>query len=607
MLAKWFLVAPALRHAACVLGAGLALLGVFAWLYLPLLVSADGSMGGDYALFLPNLLAGYFWYQENGALALPWFSPGACGGVPFFPDANVPWFSVPQLLTLVVPPSQAIRITLLGFAYAGFLGTYILLRQSFRCTPLAAFIAATLFMFNGFFVARMLVGHLTFHPFMLLPLFCACVLPSVAPGPAAKILRITSAGLLLATMLQAGMVHGVPAVLISAAMLALVQALRGGPRFALVALPAATGLGALLAAGKLAALAAFVAVFPRDNYRLSGFASFAEELLVLARSLFIRVPDNPHTYLSNLGVMQQPHEFEVGVTAVPLLLMLAITAERMIRRPWPDIAALRRHGWALGALLALASLPLLVNWYEPHWNAVLKQLPYFRSSSNLLRWNLAYILPVIVLGGLAFDALRWPQGWGHVGIGGATLAAILMLVAARDLAPYLHSDSTAYASAPIDQAWQTARQSRHPPPIVAIAVSATWGAAARRAEVNANNALTVGYSHRQCYQPMFGYGNENLPLANLRPAPVMSAQYGLLNLKNPACYLFPRENRCLPGAMFEVGERAAAEAFAAWKPFPFVIPAYMQTVLTVNLIALVATLLAMLGAGGSLMRGRFSR
>ena len=102
---------------------------------------------------------------------------------------------------------------------------------------------------------------------------------------------------------------------------------------------------------------------------------------------------------------------------------------------------------------------------------------------------------------------------------------------------------------------------------------------------------------------MFGYANEALPLANLTPSLVLRETNGLLNLKNPACYLFPRENHCVPGAMFEAKDRPSVEAFVAWKPFPFVLPSYMRWIMLINQAALVGVLLALAGAGWSLWRG----
>ena len=146
-----------------------ACLGAYLWLYLPQLPASGASWGHDYSLHLPNLLAGQYWFQTNGPFAVPWFNPGQCAGVPFLGDLNVAYYSLPQWATFAVGPIAAVRITFVVFAAAGACGFYLLMRGPFAASPWAAATAAALFLFGGFFAHRMIVGHLTFHPFTLTP------------------------------------------------------------------------------------------------------------------------------------------------------------------------------------------------------------------------------------------------------------------------------------------------------------------------------------------------------------------------------------------------------------------------------------------------------
>ena len=79
-----------------------ATLAIYAAIFLPYLPNAKGMLGGDYSLHFPNLLVGYFWFLQNGPLEIPWFSPAMCGGFPYFPDGNVAYHSVPQLLVFFI-------------------------------------------------------------------------------------------------------------------------------------------------------------------------------------------------------------------------------------------------------------------------------------------------------------------------------------------------------------------------------------------------------------------------------------------------------------------------------------------------------------------------
>jgi hypothetical protein len=84
--------------------------------------------------------------------------------------------------------------------------------------------------------------------------------------------------------------------------------------------------------------------------------------------------------------------------------------------------------WIWLALALLGCVPILLNWYYEPWNASLKTLPYFGSSSILLRWFAAYIPIVVLFAALAVDALRGQMGGprqpGHVACTVAWTAAV---------------------------------------------------------------------------------------------------------------------------------------------------------------------------------------
>jgi hypothetical protein len=134
------------RETLIVVGALAALLAIYAPIYLPYLPNGKGGLGSDYSLWLPDLLAGYFWYLKNGLWALPWYSPSQCGGIPFYADPQVPYLSVPQFLTFVMPPVEAVQTSFLLFAAAGFLGAFRLARSNFELSLPAALLAGTMFM-----------------------------------------------------------------------------------------------------------------------------------------------------------------------------------------------------------------------------------------------------------------------------------------------------------------------------------------------------------------------------------------------------------------------------------------------------------------------------
>jgi hypothetical protein len=76
----------------------------------------------------------------------------------------------------------------------------------------------------------------------------------------------------------------------------------------------------------------------------------------------------------------------------------------------------------------------------------------------------------------------------------------------------------------------------------------------------------------------------------LHPGRVDQVDNGLLNIKNPTCYVYPEKNHCRPGDHFTVNQRQEMEAFVTYKPFTFAVPALqnMSNVLSVGVLLLMA-------------------
>ncbi len=545
------------RVSLALAGAGLALWLAYLVIFLPFLPNERGEIGIDYWLHLPNLLAGYYWYRENGFWAVPWFTPAECGGFAYFADPNVGYYSLPQLLTVFVSPVQAVRASFAAFAAIGLACAYGLMRSSFAASRSAALAAGGLFLFNGFFTYRMLAGHLTFHAFALLPGLAWALLPQPTSGrlaPSAIAWRIGAAALILSYMFQTGMVHGIPPAMLSIATLLLVHGLIYGWRLAPWAIGACAGVLSLaLCAAKLAAELALLANFPRDGYNLPGVDSLLLTIWLGLMTLLSYTPQglNP---LTNAQWLMTRHEWEYGVSVAPLVLLLALAFKNSRREHSPEPPSLDRI-FAYGALGLICAIPIGLNYYQPGWNAFLKSLPYIANSSSMLRFFSAFILPVVVIAGLSLDQIADPlaPAWrGRPALAGLALA---LMLAQNILTPRDHYAEQNYPIGQIEDAYRNAEVSGSAPPITQVGDDA--------------GGLGRGESTLRCYQPLFGYRLEHFPKAPLQPGPISLRSAGVLNLKNPACYIFPAENACKPGDHFGLAQSDDAAAFAHYRPFPF--------------------------------------
>jgi hypothetical protein len=602
-------------NAVAALGCG-SLYVIYLWIYLPFLPNSNGTLGHDYGLHFPNLLTGYYWFIQNGAWSLPWFSPSQCGGFPYFPDPNVAYLSIPQLLVVLVPPMRAVQITFALFALAGLLGSYLLMRAGFRSSRTAAVVAAGFFLFNGFFAYRMLIGHLTFHAFMLVPLMIAALLSATTDHRVSRagfVARACITALCLAYMFQSGMVHGIPPVLIAAAVVILIHALCFGWQWQPWLLLGTAGLlSLLLCAGKLTAELALLSNFPRDLYPLPGIPGLLSEIRVVVQALFVAPPPDASRLVTNSPWSFDRHEWEVGVSlGPPLLVAMAVLFSRIAIKSEGGTTLLSyvvwRHGLAfpgqfrvlmVAAISILLAVPLLLNWYEPAWNGLLKSLPFLGNSSSLLRFFSSYIPVVVVVACLAFDRLLPRQSAPRalrLSLAAIALGVMVVQNVATDRDYYANQS---YRIGPIDAEYARVRATGRVPMIEKVGDRVDQALAP-------NDAMIEGISQRACYQPLFGYRLERFPTEPLQAGPVLSLVGDrFINLKNPACYLFAAENGCRPGDHFRIDRVKDAVEFLSYRPFAFEQP-YWQIVATwVSLWSAVAVAAALLiSASLYLMRG----
>jgi len=573
--------------------------------------NGSGRLGHDYALAVPGLLAGFYWFQSNGIWDVPWFTPGFCGGQPLFADGPSGYYSVPQLLTLVADPLWSAYLATLLFTALGYWGCFLLLRRCFKARQEAAILGAAIFMFNGFVAHRMIVAHLGYQGFMLIPWLALFLL---WPWRGSGIARLQSpslgcmAGLVGAYWVQSGfgtlIIPGLLSVLLIVAIHAITE-----PQWHLMELFRRSVIGCLamasISAAKIVSGFSFLANFPRSDYLVAGYKSVAAAAEIAFLSLFVSPVDiaqRSDAALMNVQWVIGRHELEYGVTWVPLVLVL-IGAGIALSRIASGKAEVRLNagkvGWILLATMIL-SMPIALNTYSPGWIAVIKQVPLLKSASTFVRWNIIYIPFVTLVCALLLDRCF---GAARTSVAIVAVALVVALNLMQDRRSYALE---AYDPEPVIQAYHAVRQGAPVPEIHSIGVY--------RGEhgnlvlpLHRNDGLAQGYSSLYCYNPAFGYALEKFPVKDLHRGPVRDVSDGHYNIKNPSCYVYPRENNCEPGEHFRVGQKADMESFIAYRPFHFEISTAQKIANLVTKAGLVVTAGVLLLAMLSYLMGFFSR
>ncbi|MBF0280621.1 MAG: hypothetical protein HQM13_22695 [SAR324 cluster bacterium] len=558
--------------------------------------NAQGRLGHDHSYNFPLLLDGYYWFLKNGFFSIPWFTPSFCGGMPLFANPATFYLSFPQYMSFFVDPLSSIKLTFILFAGIGFWGTFCLLTHIFRTRVWTALLGATLFLFNGFYTYRLIIGHLEFHAFMLVPLFAYFLLKPkrtrTIPWSWLPARDMIINVLLLTYMFYSGMTQMIIPSMISVIAIAFILGISGNPHFDFKSFSfkfVLIGVFSLcLSASKLVGALSFLSHFPRTSYLLPGVEGVIKLFVLVSKILALGgVSVVSQEGLTNNQWLMSRHEYEFGITIVPFLiigsgLLSAIWTIRSFRG-----LRIKSCFYCFGLLLLLL-IPFLLNFYSPAWNQVLKNIPIVQNLSSLLRWFIIYIPIVILLAALAMEKTPWLSRHGQfVALAGISMILFLNMTTEKG---FYHNEE--YEVKPILEAYAHAKISQKPPTINNIAASLNEKGKTKFS-LGRNNAIVQGYSQIICYEPMFGYRLEFLPFKTIRIGPTLLENDGLLNIKNPACYLYPRENQCTPGDQFRVDQKKEAENFINFQPFQYEISTAQKVANWLNLGTLAIAILAL--------------
>jgi hypothetical protein len=518
---------------------------------------ATGKLGPDYALGMPYAVEWAQWVRAHGVLARHWFSPSWCGGVPMAPHPDYPVVSPFFLFTLFLRPVAATYAAALLCAAVGWWGMWRCLRDVFRCGPWPALAGATVYMCNGFYFHRIIIGHASFHSVMLFPVILWGLLSERRAWNA------------LAALLTGAIAIAHPASVATLSVASMVPLLLLARLWRPVRWRRVVGLTALgvgIGASKLALGVALLRQFPRTDYPLPGIDSLWTNALVWVRWLFFLPGDDPPLAYVNMRWGVQRHEFEYSVGPAVLLLLL-FGAWRV----WKERPARLWSRWSLAIAIWCLSLWLL-NYYSPGWNAFLKRVPVIGSYSWLVRLWFAYVPLGACMAALVLQRLPRPQ----------LLSAGVMLVSSLwlwvpDRTHYFHGLGHDPGPNEVQHALDGF------PPVRLV------GRFAPTTQVDL--AMLPSLSQHPCYYPLFGYRLEHMPVKDMGPGSIWRETNGALNIKNPACYVFPEENGCSPGDPFRVEERDKAAAFAERRPFSFATPRWLDLLDGLSLVSLAVTLL----------------
>lgn len=524
-----------------------------------LMNGVDGRIAADYGYFLPRLVDGLLFHRAAG-WSTPWYTASYCGGLPFFPDVQSMFYSLPQLLTLWLDAWTAARLSAVllivigALAFAAFAVRVLCLSR--QCSALV-FLA---FLGNGYYQARVLAGHMTHEAVALIPAV-AYLLTEIAIGDVAGGLL---SGCVVAAMVHLGFHYGlllIPPALLLLLLLAERRAREDGQscavrifRRASLAFLVASGLSA----GKLAAawaLYSHSSAPPADEF--AGPTEIVDGLRLVASQLFLFGAVEPGTWPSyELDCMVNPIIFIGLILALPRMRFSRATA-------------------AIDLLIGILIVVCVVFASGMFGSTeLLQNISLMRSFRVHQRLASALIAPVIVFG--AWGITQYPS----------PAIRKLLFFAALPLALLPGERLRATVARVADQTYVTDTQdviqfdalARNSAPDGAVVASV--GVALANVPTEAQQRAADGRLrlpgvpnvqdlssrlHREtnptCYFPLF----DHYPY-ELVPGAVALQPDQAFNLVNPACYVYPAENHCRPGDRILASDASDMRAMLRYEP-----------------------------------------
>lgn len=527
----------------------------------------NGYMGHDYSLFLPMLIDNYFWFAKNGFLTPPWFSPAFCGGQVNFADPQSIFYSLPQFLLFTgMELINAVYVSALIFASAGFYGMYLLSRRIFNFSLLASLLCAAIFMYNNFFIYRMIVGHITFQGFMLLPLISYCLLAK-STTTFNHAIKIIMAAMLMAYWFVSGMAIIIIPCILSIIAIALVCFIYKKIEFVffLKNIAAAGLISLAVSASKLMGSVELMNVFPRTEYPLPGLDSFINIINVFAHSLWvgsIAAAELAHPLWKNTTLPMPPHEMAFGLTPIPLIIIMLgciLSIHYRFTRTITSYTPITlKNLYAIASLILILLIPFAIIYYSEPWNAFLKMLPIISSTASPQRWMLIYMFIIIIIMGINID--NFTKKIKRL----IFISSLVILPIITWLDPKVDDVVDVYSSKKLSDEFNKAKEQSLDWTISANAIITPYLLGGR------NYFAIRGYNVLNCYNPTYGFFFEKISFNSIESGdPLAEIKPNVLNIRNPACILYPKENNCKLWDNFSTQEKSKAAAFVNYKPFDF--------------------------------------
>jgi hypothetical protein len=557
------------------------------------LIIFDNSMvAEDFYFSLPNLIFGKIWYLKNGLFNPPHFIASQGGGIPFYADPQSSYYSIFQIFFILFKISTSLKVIFFLFSLIGFFGSYLLLKKSFKFERYTSLLCATLFIFNGFFVNRFLVGHLFLTYYIFLPFYCFFLFSSVL----SKNLYIQKISLIFSSIIFSSFFFaGASTVIIqstySIGIVVLIFYIKYKNYNIFINFIYSIFLSLLISLSNISYKIHFYSQFTREigGTTLNNFGSF---LYTSLTSLFL-VPD-PFFYrenqINNIKTYLSIAELEFGLSVISLILLIIFFLKFKKFYQKENLILY----FFLFLILIIPSF-YIFNFFLI--SNILEKIPIIGAIWERNRWFLIYIYPIIIIN--AFVVQKFFSSKNTLIIIIFAFIPIFQTLTYHKIRNVFYPDKSFKNKA----VYSIVNLENFSKSITLKNIDKLYVKYIDYIEdqnrLDKNEGFISNTSKLFSYSPIFGYHMERLPIENLikkrsNYISEIKIKNGKYDMFNPACFIFPKENNCFPGEKLNTNQKDNFEKLINYKPVKFNISRVQKIANNINLFSIIVLIITLL-------------
>lgn len=507
------------------------------------------------------------------------FTSKICGGFVDYANPQNIYFSLKQIIFNFSKVNYFFSIFFFIYASIGFIGCFFLLNSFFKINYHLSTIGSYLFAFNGFFISRYLIGHITFLEFVFLPAYIGLIiLSSVAIQKFKRRFNLIVSSILIAYMVYCGSISILPYFILSSFALIFLYLNLTGINFRIILnLFLSIIFGILLSAHKIYLTILLFLNNPRD-LEFYEFSSFFKFIITIINGLlgFPNLIDSKNAVQGTYRV--EWHEFNFSVGFIVLILLIVSLKNSIFFKKF------------LPSFIAILITIFII--YLGSSSETFNQL-FFINQISLIPWRLIsmLILPLIVVSIVGAEKIVGLYDKKFY-ISKFFLSVFIFFQFTTTLSSFEGRYSI------IDSSLININKT-----VDSIGAIVNKNNNNLKFPLDRNEFIFSNISLLNCYEPIHGYRNEKMNLQNFNFANIQELKEArifigdpyfvngnFLNFFNPSCFLFPKENNCQPYDRFKINEKSELEKFLVNNDYNYLEPPFNKFLKYTSLLFLISAI-----------------